>query len=113
MSKLVNESLNEKYSLKPKGFFQALHDLNNSLSYLYETEDENLWFLKENPDIKEIIDKMVNLNDELGNHLHNIDWGQTDWLNLKKWKWDTPGSYNDKAPGSASNRAGSQLGRRK
>ena len=103
--KIIRESLNERrsYSSKPKGLIKALGDLGDSLDYLSKAEDEDHWFLEKNPDIKRIVSEMNDLYYELGDHLDRIDWGQTDWQNLKKWKWNTPRSYNAKAPGSASN----------
>lgn len=102
MKKLVNESINEKYSTKPAGFMKALTDLTNSLTYLNETDDEDLWFLKKNPDIKRILESMYDLYFELGDHLNRIDWGKTDWHNLKKWKWEPRRSFHYSAPGSGS-----------
>ena len=78
----------KKYGTDPKGFLNALSDLDSAIFYLETTNDKNLWFLKENPGVKKSINKLIDANDELGVYLHQIDWGQTDWLNLKKWKWD-------------------------
>lgn len=103
MTKLVKESLNEGYSYSHKEFMKMLGKLNDSLDYFSSAEHKDLWFLKDNPDINRIIDEMVDKYYELGDHLDRIDWGKTDWQNMKKWNWDAPKSYHDKAPGSASN----------
>jgi len=91
MRKLVKESisdLNNRPKTKTKDFYKALTQLDESLTYLTETDHPDLWFLKENPDIKRILEEMNDLYFEFGNHLENIDWGKTDWQHMKHWNWN-------------------------